>query len=1017
MRDAITFIANSGLQFYHFEVRLDIAVQKNNKFRYVERFDSLRKKFWLDEVIALPGDDDFFGCRTELEKKGLLVSNGKFIDDPDFSDIDKITDSDIFEVGNMNQVFRHFEKKWIPIPFFKKNNITSQMFGPTDWVRLFFERVEDDLLRLVLVVDTTTSDSPDDLVSPYVHENANENIFAICHEDKSVLGYVDSLNQCQWVEDYVAKLFYARHTEIEQPFLRHIANYIFFIRVLRGLGKVPQIHLLSDKAGFIDVDLVLDVGNSKTCAILFENPTSQTFNFNSVKKLSIQNFGNPLIVHPESFSTRLVFKDATFGSFNTELNQNSKFQWPSPVRIGDEAESIINDANVELQLTREVKSYNSSPKRYLWDSRDSSFEWEFHAEDLNIPPKRVYKKGISEQLNSNGSLCTESVFGSRSVFSRKSLLTFVYLEIFSQAYRQINSIEFRGLHGNPSMKRKLRRIIISCPTAMIRKEQIVLRDSAVQAITIINRFNGIIGVSSDEQKNVYDYDVEIIPSVKDLKFDLHNLDKRKDWIYDEATAPQLVFLYGMIKHKFDGNPDLFFNLYGKSHAAKKDKEAKKRLLTIGSLDIGGGTSDLMICRYTYKYDEITEITPEPLFWESFSLAGDDLLKEVIQQIIIEGSISDEQDRGSVGVIENYARSLGISEVAKKLNGFFGQDSNNIGFRGKLMRISFMNQIAIPIALKYMEHANLEGSKLLSFDEIFASGKPGKDLLDYFEAHFGFRLEDIRWKFSGGKVNEIIQSVFSRLIRQISGIMGRFNCDIVLLSGRPCAFKSLENLFLKYHPVTPNRLINLNNYWIGRWYPFADNNGYLSDSKTVVAVGSLISHMGGSLYKLDKFRIINDFLRTKLVSTADYIGAIKHGVIQETTLHQKNVEGSTIAHSLPFQLGFKNVDSIHYPSRNIYAIDFNVDKIIDELNRRGNTDQIRLTDAIEAFKHKIRLRMPLKFQLSREFDKDKEEVLITEVTDSEMDSISKNYFVLHTQTLPETVGYWLDSGEFTLNIRN
>jgi hypothetical protein len=248
-------------------------------------------------------------------------------------------------------------------------------------------------------------------------------------------------------------------------------------------------------------------------------------------------------------------------------------------------------------------------------------------------------------------------------------------------------------------------------------------------------------------------------------------------------------------------------------------------------------------------------------------------------------------------------------------------------------------------------------------------------------------------------------------------MGRFNCDIVLLSGRPCAFKALENLFLKYHPVTPNRLINLNNYWIGRWYPFADNNGYLSDSKTVVAVGSLISHMGGTLYKLDKFRIKNDFLRTKLVSTADYIGAIKQGVIQETTLHPKNVEGTTIGHSLPFQIGFKNVDSIHYPSRNIYAIDFNVEKIIEELTRQGHTDQTRLTDAIEAFKHKIRLRMPLKFQLSREFDKDKEEVLITEVTDHEMDSISKNYFVLHTQTLPETVGYWLDSGEFTLNIRN
>jgi len=566
------------------------------------------------------------------------------------------------------------------------------------------------------------------------------------------------------------------------------------------------------------------------------------------------------------------------------------------------------------------------------------------------------------------------------------------------------------------MKRKLRRIIISCPTGMIKKEQIALREFAVQAITMINRFHGLLEVEKGDIDGVYQHDVEVIPSVKDLKLDLYNLDKRKDWIYDEATAPQLVFLYGMIKHKFDGNPDLFFNLYGRLTETNKPG-SDKRTVTIGSLDIGGGTSDLMICRYSYKYDEITEITPEPLFWESFSLAGDDLLKEIIQQIIIEGSIALEQDRGCVGVIENHARAIGVSEIAKKLNGFFGKDSNNIGYRGKLMRINFMNQIAIPLALKYMEHANQDDVFELGFEEIFAKAMPGKELLDYFEVHFEFRFEEIRWKFSAHKVNEIIQSVFSKLIRQIAGLMGKFSCDIVLLSGKPCSFQSLEKLFLKYHPVTPNRLINLNNYWIGRWFPFSDNNGYITDSKTVVALGSLISHMGGTLYKLDKFKVNNEHLRTKLGSTADYIGSIKHGVINEAMLNPKKSEGAIVVHTLPFQIGFKNIDSVHYPSRNIYAIDFNDARIIESLNRKGQADQSRLTDAIEAFKHKIRSRMPLKFTLTREVEKDKEEIFITEVMDNEQNDISKNYFELHTQTLPETAGYWLDSGEFTLNIRN
>ena len=114
----------------------------------------------------------------------------------------------------------------------------------------------------------------------------------------------------------------------------------------------------------------------------------------------------------------------------------------------------------------------------------------------------------------------------------------------------------------------------------------------------------------------------------------------------------------------------------------------------------------MICKYDYKYDEITELYPEPLFWESFNLAGDDLLKDIIQQIIIEGQNNNEADIGCQGVIENYARKKGISEVTKKLTGFFGKDSNNIGYKGKLMRVNFINQIAIPIALRYMKNAKM-----------------------------------------------------------------------------------------------------------------------------------------------------------------------------------------------------------------------------------------------------------------------------------------------------------------------
>lgn len=1012
MRDSISLIANSGLQFYAFEAEIDPAEQKKNKFCFVEKFDSRRKKFWLEEVILLPGDDEYWARKSQLEMLGYLSKSGKLSNDIDLAKLELIDDTQFFEIGNISRALRYFEKKWIPLPYFKKNNISDDEFGPTDWVRVYFERVDEKVIKFVLLIDTSTTTDEKNSISPFLHENPNENVYCLPSNNNLLISYLDTLLNCQWVEDYISGVFYGNKFEPEKPFLKHVANYVFFTRLLRSVDKLPQITLLSDKTGFIDVNLVIDVGNSRTCALLFENPSSTFFNFNKVKKLEIQDLSDPLFNYNDSFSTRLVFKEPGFSAYYSELNQNHKFQWPSMVRIGNEAEKTINDANVELKLSRAVQTHNSSPKRYLWDRKPSETEWEFHLNDINIPPRRVYKKGISEQLNSDGTMCMDSVFGSKSMFSRKSLMTFVYLEIFTQALKQMNSIEFRSLHGSASYKRKLKRILISCPTAMIRQEQIALRECAQTAMAILNKYNGLT-VDDQTDKDIYDYEVEIIPSIKDLSYNLENIEKKKDWIYDEATSAQLVYLYGMIQHKFGGKPELMFNLLGK----QEQKANKNRSLVVGSLDIGGGTSDLMICRYDYTNKGITEITPDPLFWESINFAGDDLLKDLIQQIIIEGVVNKEGDRGCTGLIENTLREKGIGDVSGKLNGFFGKDSNNIGYKGKLMRTNFINQIAIPIIYRYMENANSGDEFELSYEELFPENKPNDALLNYFENHFEFRFEEIKWKVSAAKVNEIIDSVFSKLIKQIANIMHKFSCDVVVLAGRTCSFKALENLFYKYHSITPNRLINLNNYWIGRWYPFADNNGYVSDPKTIVTVGSLISLMGGSLFKLENFRINNVNLKNKLISTADYIGPIKNNRIKQVLLTPTKEEDEITIHSLPFLIGFKNINSEYYPARTIYSVKFSDERIQEVILRRGNVNEAALSDSIEDFKHKLRLRMPFTIRFSRDYTKDKEVISILEVMDAEQNDVSKSYFDMVVQTLLEEDGYWLDTGEFTLNTRN
>ena len=85
----------------------------------------------------------------------------------------------------------------------------------------------------------------------------------------------------------------------------------------------------------------------------------------------------------------VVFSESKFGEIN-DTSDNKKFTVPSLVRIGWEAEELINSSVTDLSLGYELKTYNSSPKRYLWDDIPSDREWEFNPKDY-----RNIRKSIS----------------------------------------------------------------------------------------------------------------------------------------------------------------------------------------------------------------------------------------------------------------------------------------------------------------------------------------------------------------------------------------------------------------------------------------------------------------------------------------------------------------------------------------------------------------------------------------------------------------------------------------------
>jgi hypothetical protein len=1001
-----TLIANTGVQFIRIKKKLDNELLRKLKFVYFEDVDLNRKRFWLDELIYVP-ELDAYAKKAELKHLGLLSTDGKFRIDSNYSQVKYYHEGQpqVFEVGNASQVLRRFNNKWLPLPFFKNNAINRDFFGPTDWVRIFMNVLEDGQLEVILAVDTTVTNNS--TISPEINDNPQENKFKLCESEDLILHYFDALTGCQWVEDSIKSYFEFEDGESQTI---HIASYVFLIRLLKSLDEFPSVQLLSDNAGLVDVDLAIDIGNSKTCALLFENPNDLKFNLNKVKQLSLVDLTDPTKLYSTSFSTRLVFKRPDFGNNISELNQFKKFKWPSMVRIGEEAERVINNSNLDQCIRLETKAYNSSPKRYLWDTEPSEVDWNYMDFDNEIP-ESVYLNGISEQLNSDGTLCTDGVFGTNARYSRRSLMTFVFLEILSQANRQINSYEFRSSHGNTNSKRRIKRILISCPTAMIKEEQKALRQCANDAVVLFLNFNKVV---ANQYKLLHfeNSSVEIIPSIKDLSFDEDRLESKTDWNYDEATSAQILYMFGAIKYKFDGNADLFFRLYGKN----KLNFGEKKHVIVGSLDIGAGTSDLMICKYEYTYNDSTILTPSPLYWESFNYAGDELLKQVIQDVVIEGRTDFPN---CPGVIKSKGQFLGDREITSKINAFFGKNNANIGYKARLMRVNFINQIGIPIANYCLSIANDKTNESINssktFKELFGNSQPNKELLKYFEKHFGFKFEDLVWDFSPTVINDIIGNCFSKLIEQISKVMHLYECDIVLLSGRPFSLRSLEDLLLKFHPVNSNRVVNLNRYWIGKWFPFSDHHGYINDPKTVVTVGTLLSMMGGKLFKLDNFRINDKNLRTGLTSTANYIGEWDNFIIQKSVMGKEDDVTTFTVTDIPLEIGFKNVDSANYPSRHLYTFQFNNKSIKTQLGMHHHIDSTSIGDALETKKNNLRNKLPYQITLRREVERNKEKLKLELIQNNEGEDVTKSNFELKLQTLDSTEEYWLDSGEFTLTI--
>lgn len=909
--------------------------------------------------------------------------------------------------GDKHNKFEAFENKWLPAPYFFKRTEKRFKFGPVNWSRFrLMPRISEKGIKeydVVVAFDTragyTSNEYNEFPVFP--DKFATSMAFDFCDNEFFLMDFCSAGQNWSYIDEYIFKLIYPNLNNVSQIHganihrMSYIASYIFLVNYIAQKQLFPRVQLYKDSdVETKNVDMVIDIGNSRTTALLIEDNK-----FTQSSPLQLVDFTDMLIEgeercevnsNCEPFDMRLAFRKVDFGSFG--IKDSKQFIYPSFVRLGNEANTLIHRATNGDDTTETLSTY-SSPKRYLWDGKPSKQEWQFlvlPGEDgnhiLNI-------KGLTDHLQSDGRLDVTGQEGGRSFhYSRRSLMTFAFLEMLVQANAQVNSEKYRKDNGWSTTPRKIKKLIVTCPTAMSKIERESLVKCAKEATLLLNNF----------KFGKLDTDIEIVPAVRSRK------DSESVWYYDEATCAQLVYMYGEAGYKYKGVCSEFFKLYGKDNG-----DAGKTTLTVGSLDIGAGTTDLMISEYSYTSGSITTLTPDPKFYDSFYFAGDDMLNALIKNVML----LDEKHSAF------RKRLKGYDSIAyrQKIKDFFGQDYAGQTYADRIARRDFNIQYSIPLMYYFLTLAsNGSDNCTVSYDDVFSDCPPNEHVVQDFKERMGIDLATLNWEYDKEFVADIITKEFEPLLKKIAAIFYAHSCDIILLSGRPASLPAIRDIFLKYYPVSPNRLITLNNYYVGDWYPFDNNTGFIKNPKTIVAMGGVIGYYASGYSKLDKFALDLSKLQNNLKSTINFIEASRDGMPIDYVITPDKGQGEITISKLPCSLKVRQFGLASYPARELYSIDFNKIKLASKINTKASANgetlsdaavQARVNDTID----ELQKRMPFTVTIERNVE-DKEDLSIAGITDRNGADLADSCIDIHIQSLgvDENGGggqYWLDSGSF------
>jgi hypothetical protein len=685
-----------------------------------------------------------------------------------------------------------------------------------------------------------------------------------------------------------------------------------------------------------DVHLVVDFGNSRTGALLLEMsgetyPIPQMLPFRLANRWQLDSWqadGEPgdgsaacwfsarthwcatPYLPPEPHS-KTVYREVRRAGLLHERIENvpekvsvtpALFDDLSMARMGPEAELLVG----AIRMEGDERTGLSSPKRYLWADDESWLEganW-FMADPSDRFGDGAHASRLQGQLlrflpeSDSDALVEKADYGEADFASEspakprhapRVLMVASLYELLCQAYAYINSRSYRRATGGASRPRKLRSLTLTYPSGMIVQERERLRKQAEKAALIFHKTLGkqqetppLVSLGIDEASAVHlTYiwsELRMVGQDPKLWFSLVGR------VRDRAPAPEQAEAVAEPEAPVRQAPirpqPRRASLAARAHIGA-GSGARGQELRIACIDIGGGTSDLMVARYTCEPGIEDAVHGEVLHRDGISVAGDQLVKRLLERV----------------VVPVFADAVGLDEGMCQL--LFGPEvPRNRELRS--LRVGWINRLFVPLSQAYLQAAATTSPREISHTD---SSLVPEDVLSSLEVvlnrlkgvgYYNIR-ESLGLVFDPALFEDVVHEVFHDLLFDFCGRIVDHDADIVLLAGLPTKLTVVQDLVRMFLPLPPSRVIPMFKQYAGNWYPYQEGEGrspgVIVDPKSAVVVGAAINFLAQHGL-LPQFRFsMKDTARANAFYWGAMTGAIS-GISNERVMFRPHSDQAT-----------------------------------------------------------------------------------------------------------------------------